>query len=123
MRGDGISKKQLACSKSDARATMRPAAAVEAHRQRECDPPNRSRRPIQSQGNRFERQPPAPPQTYDASFVRAGGAPVAFAMSDEPERKPERKGTCLLRLWTTKEDYFIWTSKGPEKKTSVITLG
>ena len=71
---------------------MRPAAAVEAHRQRECDPPNRSRRPIQSQGNRFERQPPAPPQTYDASFVRAGGAPVAFAMSDEPERKPERKG-------------------------------
>ena len=92
MRGDGISKKQLACSESDARATMRPAAAVEAHRQRECDPPNRSRRPIQSQGNRFERQPPAPPQTYDASFVRAGGAPVAFAMSDEPERKPERKG-------------------------------
>ena len=71
---------------------MRPAAAVEAHRQRECDPPNRSRRPIQSQGTRFERQPPAPPQTYDASFVRAGGAPVAFAMSDEPERKPERKG-------------------------------
>ena len=71
---------------------MRPAAAVEAHRQRECDPQNRSRRPIQSQGNRFERQPPAPPQTYDASFVREGGAPVAFAMSDEPERKPERKG-------------------------------
>ena len=47
---------------------------------------------MQSQGNRFERQPPAPPQTYDASFVREGGAPVAFAMSDEPERKPERKG-------------------------------
>ena len=77
---------------SDARATMRPAAAVEAHRQRECDPQHRSRRPIQSQGNRFERQPPAPPQTYDANFVREGGAPVAFAMSDEPERKPERKG-------------------------------
>ena len=47
---------------------------------------------MQSQGNRFERQPPAPPQTYDANFVREGGAPVAFAMSDEPERKPERKG-------------------------------
>ena len=36
---------------------------------------------MQSQGNRFERQPPAPPQTYDASFVRAGGAPVAFAVA------------------------------------------
>ena len=70
MRGDEISKKQLACSKSDARATMRPAAAVEAHRQRECDPPNRSRRPIQSQGNRFERQPPA--LTKLASYVWGG---------------------------------------------------
>ena len=76
---------------------MRPSATVNARRDEYAANSTQQRDGTAHRGgNRFERhQAPAAPrldETFGATFVREGGAPVAFALTDEPEVKPEKKG-------------------------------